>query len=86
VNGLLLGYLMYRSGLVPRLIATLGLVGGPLIFASATAVLLGAYAQDDAPHLIATVPEFLFEAALGIYALVKGFRASPILDDAVYLG
>ena len=30
-NGLLLGYLMYRSGLVPRGMAVLGLVGGPLI-------------------------------------------------------
>ena len=29
-NGVLLGYLMYRSGLVPRRMALLGLVGGPL--------------------------------------------------------
>ena len=42
VNGLLLGYLFYRSGLVPRWMAIFGLVGGPLIFASAIAVLFGA--------------------------------------------
>jgi hypothetical protein len=40
-NGLLLGYLMYKSGLVPRRMAMLGLVGGPLVFASATAILFG---------------------------------------------
>lgn len=36
-NGLLLGYLMYRSGLVPRRMAMMGLIGGPLIVASSTA-------------------------------------------------
>jgi Domain of unknown function (DUF4386) len=45
-NGLLLGYLMYRSGLVPRRMALLGLVGGPLCFASGTAVLFGALRAD----------------------------------------
>ena len=40
-NGLILGYLMYRSGLVPRRMAMLGLVGGPLIIASGAAVVLG---------------------------------------------
>ena len=30
-NGLILGYLMYSSGLVPRRMAWLGLVGGPLL-------------------------------------------------------
>jgi hypothetical protein len=46
-NGLLLGYLMYRSGLVPRRMALLGLIGGPLIFVSSTAVVFGAYEQTD---------------------------------------
>jgi Domain of unknown function (DUF4386) len=36
VNTLLLAYLMYRSGLVPRLIAVVGLIGGPLIFVSSS--------------------------------------------------
>jgi len=30
-NGLILGYLMYRSGLVPRRMAWFGLIGGPLL-------------------------------------------------------
>ena len=81
VNGILLGWLMYRTGLMPPRLALLGVIGGPLIFASAIAVLFGAY-QQDGLHALFSVPEFLFEAAFAIYLIVKGFRPSPILDDA----
>jgi hypothetical protein len=40
-NGLILGYLMYTSRLVPRGMAMLGLIGGPLIIASGVGVLFG---------------------------------------------
>jgi len=81
VNGLLLGYLMYRSGLMPPRLAMFGVVGGPLIFASSIAVLFGAYEQDGA-HLIFSVPEIVFEASFAIYLIVRGFRPSPILKPA----
>jgi hypothetical protein len=80
-NGLILGYLMYRSGLVPRGMAILGLIGGPLIIASGTAILFDVFDPGSAPQVIATVPEFIWELALGIYLIVKGFRPSPILAD-----
>jgi hypothetical protein len=86
VNGLLLGYLMYRSGLVPRPIAMLGLIGGPLIFASSIGVLFGAYEQTDGAHFILSLPEIAFEASITIYVLVKGFKGSPVLDDTRYVG
>jgi hypothetical protein len=85
VNGLLLGYLFYRSGLAPRWMAMFGLVGGPLIFASAIAVLFGAYEQDGA-HFFFSIPEIVFEASITIYTIVKGFRPPAILDDARYAG
>ena len=78
VNGLLLGYLFYKSGLVPRWIAMFGLVGGPLIFASSIAVLFGAYEQDGA-HFFFSIPEIVFEFSVTIHTLAKGFRPSPIL-------
>ena len=78
-NGLILGYLMYRSGLVPRRLAMLGLIGGPLIIASGTAVLFGAIEPGSAGQVIATAPEFIWELSLGIYLVVKGFKPSPIL-------
>jgi hypothetical protein len=78
-NGLILGYLMYTSGLVPRGMAVLGLVGGPLICLSGIAVLFGVFEQGGAGQGIATIPEFLWELSLGIYLTVKGFKPSPIL-------
>jgi hypothetical protein len=80
-NGLLLGYLMYRSGLVPRRMAVLGLVGGPLVCASGIAVMFGAFEAGSGAQVIATIPEIAWEASLGIYLIAKGFTASsPILD------
>jgi hypothetical protein len=78
VNTLLLAHLMHRSGLVPRWIAVLGLAGGALIFASATAVLLGLYDQISAMGAIAALPVFAWEMSLAVYLVVKGFRPSPI--------
>jgi Domain of unknown function (DUF4386) len=86
VNGLLLGYLMYRSGLVPPRIAVLGLIGGPVIFASSIAVLFGAYEQTEGAHFILSLPELAFEALIAIYLIVKGFKPSRILDDTRYTG
>jgi Domain of unknown function (DUF4386) len=82
-NGLILGYLMYRSELVPRPAALLGLIAGPLIIASGTAVMFtGDDPSDTLRSLqgIATIPEFLWELFLGVYCTLKGFRpSSPIL-------
>jgi branched-subunit amino acid transport protein AzlD len=77
-NGLLLGYLMYRSGLMPRRLALLGLVGGPLLCASGIAVLFGVFAAGAAWQFIATVPEILWELSIGLYLTIKGFKPAPI--------
>jgi Domain of unknown function (DUF4386) len=80
-NGLILGYLMYRSGLVPQRMTWLGLIGGPLIIASGTAVMFGVDHKGGALQGLATIPEFLWELFLGLYCTFKGFRpSSPILQ------
>jgi hypothetical protein len=78
-NGLILGYLMYRSGLVPKGLAILGMVGGTLILVSGIAVLLGAFDKGSTPQAIATVPEFVWELSLGVYLMIKGFKRSPLI-------
>jgi len=78
-NGLLLGYLMYKSGLVPRGMALLGLIGGPLIFASGIAILFGAFKNGSPAANLAALPEIAWEASLTVYLIVKGFKPSPIL-------
>ena len=83
-NGLILGYLMYRTGLVPRRAAWLGLIGGPLIIISGTAIMFGGNHPSSTLHGlqgIATIPEAAWELFLGVYCTVKGFRpSSPILQ------
>ena len=80
-NGLILGYLMYRSGLMPRRLAMLGLIGGPLQTLAGTGVLFDLYDAGGPVQSIATIPEIIWELSLGIYPLVKGFRPSPILAE-----
>ena len=55
-NGLMLGYLMYRSGLVPRPMAMLGLVGGPMLILSFVLVLFGVYENGSAPAFLLLAP------------------------------
>jgi uncharacterized protein DUF4386 len=79
-NGLILGYLMYRSGLVPRPMAMLGLIGGPLLFLAGVGVLFDVFEYNGTVQSLATIPEFLWELSLGIYCAIWGFRRdSPIL-------
>jgi hypothetical protein len=77
-NGLMLGYLMYRSGLVPRRMAMLGLIGGPMLIASFVLILFGVYENGSGPAFLMALPEIAWEASVGIYAAWKGFRPSPI--------
>jgi len=79
-NGLLLGYLMYQSELVPRRMAMLGLVAGPLIIITGTLAMFGVIQVQGSVQSLATIPEALWELLLGIYPIVWGFRLSaPIL-------
>jgi len=78
LNALLLGYLMFRSGLVPRAIPILGLIAGPLMLASATGVLFGFFSQLSPVATIVALPVFFWELSLGVWLVVKGFKPSPI--------
>ena len=73
-NGVILGFIMYRTGLVPRRLAVLGLVGGPLIIATGSAAVLGLIEPGGAVQQLSAAPEFFWELGLGIYLIVKGFR------------
>jgi Domain of unknown function (DUF4386) len=78
-NGLILGYLMYRSGLVPRRMAWFGLIGGPLLLFGNFGVLFDWWDQTGVVGLL-VIPEVIWEAFLGIYCAIWGFRRdSPIV-------
>ncbi|MGY1680526.1 DUF4386 domain-containing protein [Geodermatophilus sp. SYSU D01176] len=77
-NALCLGYVLYRSGLVPRILPAMGLVGAPLLLASDIAVFFGLYDRMAPVAAIATIPIAVWEFSLGIYLTVKGFRPSAV--------
>jgi len=82
-NGLILGYLMYRSRLVPRPWPWLGLIGGPLLLFGNVGVLFDWWNQTGLVNVL-VIPEFIWEAFLGIYCAIWGFRRdSPILSPSV---
>lgn len=80
-NGLLLGYLMYRSGLVPRRMALLGLIGGPLSLVGLTFVLFGQWEQDAPQQFLFTLVEIAWELSLSIFLIWKGFNRCHITEQ-----
>ncbi|MBV9356105.1 MAG: DUF4386 domain-containing protein [Chloroflexi bacterium] len=80
VNDLLLGYLLYQSRLVPRVLPLIAFVGAPLLLASDLAVLFGLWGQNSTPTALAALPVALFEFSLGVYLVVKGFEHAPLLS------
>jgi hypothetical protein len=91
-NGLILGYLMYRSGLVPRRMALLGLIAGPVLLARFVGIVFGVFEPMSVLGGLMVVPEFVWELALGIWLIVKGFNPSAVAflsttpDDGVLMG
>lgn len=80
VNALMLGTIMYRSGLVPRVIPTVGLIGAPILFGSKIAVLFGAFGDVSGPALLLALPIASWEFSLGVWLTFKGFRPAPALE------
>jgi uncharacterized protein DUF4386 len=78
LNALLLGYLMYKSGLVPRIIPALGLIGGPLLIVSVVGTMFGINTSTSIFAAIAVAPIFAWELSLGLYMTFKGFKRSPL--------
>jgi hypothetical protein len=76
INALLLGSLMYRSRLVPRVIPVIGLIGAPLLICTVIATLFGTL-KLGSPEL-AALPVAAWELSLGVWLIVKGFRSSPL--------
>ena len=77
-NGLMLGWLMYKSGLMPRRLAMVGLIGGPMLILSFVMILFGVYENGSGPAALMALPEIVWEVSIGIYCAWKGFRPSPI--------
>ena len=84
MNALMLGYVIYRSGLVPRVIPALGLIGGPLMISSVVGQIIGINEPISVWSGIALLPIFVWELSLGLWLAIKGFKFSaPLMVAAV---
>ena len=86
VNALLLGSLLYRSRLVPRVLPVLGLLGAPLLLVSVTATLFGRLDRVSPITGILAIPIAVWELSLGVYLIVKGFKPAPITAGIATIG
>lgn len=77
-NGLILGWLMYKSQLMPRGLATVGLIGGSLIIISGILVVLDVIEPGGAIVGVMTIPEGFWELSIGVYLIVKGYRPDAL--------
>ena len=77
LNALCFGYVLFRSRLVPRIIPTLGLIGAPLLMASAIATMFGLHDQSVFP-VIALAPIFIWELTIGLWMTFKGFNPTAL--------
>jgi hypothetical protein len=78
INALLLGTLLYRSRLVPRILPLVGLIAAPLLLGSDVGVLFGLWDRISTPSALLAIPVALWEFSLGLYLIIKGFLPAPI--------
>ena len=84
LNALLLGTLMYRSHLVPRIIPTLGLIGAPIYLSAQIATAFGFNETTTVWSAVGLLPIFVWELSLGLWMAFKGFkRSAPIVAAAI---
>lgn len=77
---MLLGFMLFRSRLVPRLISWVGMVAGPILIAGYLAQFFGMIGQRDPLAGLSAFPVALFEFSLGIWLVVKGFNPKAVED------
>ena len=77
-NGLILGWMMWTTRLVPRAMSVLGLIGDPALLIAGTAMVFGAIEAGSTAQIVVTIPEFFWELLLGIWLLVKGFDTAAL--------
>ena len=82
-NALMLGTLLYKARLVPRIIPTVGLIGAPLLLAANLATYFGHNEQTSTVTMLATLPVAFWELGVGFYLTVKGFKPSPVTAGLV---
>lgn len=78
INDLLLGFLLYKSRLIPRAISLIGIIGAFPLLTGYAAVMFNTTDQHGSLAGLAALLVALFEFSLGIWLVVKGFNAKAV--------
>jgi hypothetical protein len=82
LNALMIGTILYRSRLVPRLIPAMGLLAVLPLLMAGVATILGVTEQGSVWFAPGGALIFVWELSLGIYLTVKGFKPSALTAAA----
>jgi len=82
INTFMYSSLLYKSKLVPRPLAILGLTGATLVFGYAMLVLFGVAVQGAAPLIVLALPIAAYEMILAGWLIVKGFNTAAIVENS----
>jgi hypothetical protein len=75
---LLLGVMLYRSRLVPRSLALIGIIGAIPLLAGYFGVLFGLVGQHSVLAGLSALLVALFEFSVGLYLIIKGFKPNNL--------
>ena len=82
LNALMIGTILYRSRLVPRILPAMGLLAVLPLLVASVATILGLTEQGSVWFAPGGALIFVWELSLGVYLVVKGFKPSPLTTAA----
>ena len=85
INTLLYSSLLYRTKLVSRTVASMGLVGAVSVFVAALLELFGVIDQVSAWGAVLSLPVAVYEMTLAVYLIAKGFRSTAFTSETANL-
>lgn len=78
VNTFLYSYLLYHSQLVPRALASFGMVSALMVFLSGALELFGLIVHKSGPKVLLGLPVGLFEMTLAFWLITRGFNPDSL--------
>jgi Domain of unknown function (DUF4386) len=83
INTMMYSYLLFKSKLVPRLLALMGLTGAALVLGYAMLVMFGVVIHGSGPATLMVAPIAFYEMILAMWLIVKGFNPTAIAAEPV---
>jgi hypothetical protein len=80
IDDLLLGFLLFQSRLIPRGLAVIGIIGGPILLLGYLAAMFGLVGQHAPIAGLSALPVAVFEFSLGLWLTFRGFNPTAATE------